>query len=73
MLEGAVHDAVGKLDPSFGYADRVDEATGAYVGLAWAKSPPANLPPTAVLVRSDVRWSNLVPPRRLSTAEQELL
>lgn len=54
VLEGAIRDAVGKLDPSFGYADRFDEATGAYVGLAWAKAAPEIFPPTAVLVRSDV-------------------
>jgi len=54
VLELAIRDAVGKLDPSFGYADRFDEATGAYTGLAWAKAPPEFFPPTAVLVRSDV-------------------
>jgi len=54
VLEDAIRDAVGKLDPSFGYADRFDEATGAYVGLAWAKSAPEIFPATAVLVRSDV-------------------
>lgn len=54
VLEGAIRDAVGKLDPSFGYADRFDEATGAYVGLAWAKASPEVFPATAVLVRSDV-------------------
>jgi hypothetical protein len=54
VLEGAIRDAVGKLDPSFGYADRVDEATGAYVGLAWAKAAPEIFPATAVLVRSNV-------------------
>ena len=54
VLEGAIRDAVGKLDPSFGYADRFDEESGAYFGLAWAKTPPDTFPPTAVLVRSDV-------------------
>ena len=54
VLEGAIRDAVGKLDPSFGYADRFDDAAGAYVGLAWAKAAPEIFPATAVLVRSDV-------------------
>lgn len=54
VLEGAIRDAVGKLDPSFGYADRFDEVDSAYTGLAWAKAPPETFPPTAVLVRSDV-------------------
>lgn len=54
VLEGAIRDAVGKLDPSFGYADRFDEVTSTYTGLAWAKAPPETFPPTAVLVRSDV-------------------
>ena len=45
VLDGAIRDAVGKLDPSFGFADRFDEATGKYIGLVWAKyrrrlSPP---------------------------------
>ena len=53
VLEGAIRDAVGKLDPSFGYADRFDEGTGTYSGLAWAKAPPEIFPPTAVLVRSE--------------------
>jgi hypothetical protein len=54
VLEGAIREALGKLDPAFGYADRFDEATGAYAGLAWAKTPPEFFPPSAVLVRSDV-------------------
>lgn len=54
VLENAIRDAVGKLDPAFGYADSFDEAAGRYVGLAWAKGAPDLFPPTAVLVRSDV-------------------
>jgi hypothetical protein len=54
VLEGAIRDAVGKLDPSFGYADAFEETTGAYVGLAWAKAAPEIFPATALLVRSDV-------------------
>lgn len=54
VLEGAIRDAVGKLDPAFGYADRFDEAASSYEGLVWAKAAPEIFPPTAVLVRSDV-------------------
>lgn len=61
VLEGAIRDAVGKLDASFGYADRYDEATNTYVGMAWAKSVPEILPTTAVLLRSDVAVEQLRP------------
>lgn len=61
VLEGAIRDAVGKLDPSFGYADRFDEATGAYAGLAWAKAAPEIFPQTAVLVRSHVAMEQSLP------------
>ena len=54
VLEGAIRDAVGKLDPVFGYADCFDEASGTYAGVAWAKSAPDLFPPTAVLMRSEV-------------------
>ena len=54
VLEGAIHDALGKLDPAFGYADSFDESSGTYTGLAWAKQPPEIFPAAAVLVRSDV-------------------
>ena len=40
VLETAIRDAVAKLDPSFGYADRFDEAAGGYRNLVWAKNPP---------------------------------
>jgi hypothetical protein len=33
VLETAIRDAVAKLDPSFGYADGFDEASGSYAGL----------------------------------------
>jgi hypothetical protein len=49
VLEGAIRDAVGKLDPTFGYADSCDEV-GRYRNLTWAKTPPEIIPPTAVLV-----------------------
>ncbi|WP_200954894.1 MULTISPECIES: hypothetical protein [unclassified Rhizobium] len=54
VLEGAIRDALGKLDPAFGYADRFDEEADAYFGLAWAKTPPELFPASAVLVRSDI-------------------
>jgi hypothetical protein len=54
VLEGAIRDAVGKLDPTFGYADSFDEASEAYAGLAYAKAAPELFPPTAVLVRPDM-------------------
>jgi hypothetical protein len=61
VLEGAIRDAVGKLDPSFGYADRFDEGSGAYSGLAWAKTAPEIFPPTAVLVRSEIAAAQAAP------------
>ena len=54
VLEGAIRDAVGKLDPAFGYADCFEQDTGLYVDLAWAKSAPDIFPTTAVLIRADV-------------------
>lgn len=54
VLEGAIRDAVAKLDPAFGFADRFDEATASYSGLVWAKGLPDLLPPTAVIVRAAV-------------------
>lgn len=52
VLEGAIRDAVGKLDTQFGYADSFDEATGQYRRLIWAKNPPELFSPDAVLVRA---------------------
>ena len=52
VLEGAIRDAVGKLDPQFGYADGFDEATGQYRKLIWAKNPPELSPADAALVRA---------------------
>jgi len=54
VLETAIRDAAGKLTPNFGYADRFEEATGAYAGLAFARTPPELLADTAVLVRAEV-------------------
>src|SRR5437879_2079546 len=59
VLETAIRDAVTKLDPSFGYADRFDEASGTYSGLTWAKAPPIAMPASAVLVRPDVALDEL--------------
>ena len=53
VLEQAIRDAVGKLDPAFGYADRV-EASGKYQGLIWAKGVPDIMPETAVLIRAGI-------------------
>lgn len=52
VLDGAIRDAVGKLDPQFGYADGFDDATGQYRKLIWAKNPPEQITGDAVLVRS---------------------
>jgi uncharacterized protein DUF499 len=59
VLETAIRDAVAKLDPSFGYADGFDEASGSYAGLMWAKAPPIQMPTNALLVRSDVALEHL--------------
>jgi hypothetical protein len=52
VFQAAIRDTVAKLDPTFGYADGFDEATGRYRNLIWAKTPPDIMPPTAVLVRA---------------------
>jgi hypothetical protein len=54
VLDNAIRDAVGKLDPAFGYADSFDDASGRYHGLVWAKGAPELFPSTALLVRSEV-------------------
>lgn len=54
VLEAAIRDAVGKLDPVFGYADAFDEVSQTYKGLIWAKAPPELIPETALLVRGEV-------------------
>jgi hypothetical protein len=54
VLENAIRDAVGKLDPTFGYADGYDETADRYVGMAWARGAPDIFPPSALLVRSDI-------------------
>lgn len=52
VLESAIRDAVGKLDPRFGYADGIEADGTTYRGLAWAKSPPEIFPTNAVPVRA---------------------
>lgn len=59
VLDTAIREAVAKLDPSFGYADSFDQATGTYLGLIWAKAPPEMMPTTALLVRPDVSVDHL--------------
>ena len=49
VLETAIREAVAKLDPSFGYADSFDEASGMYSGLIWAKAPPILMPASALI------------------------
>ena len=54
VLEAAIREAVGKLDPTFGYADGFDDVGQTYKGLVWAKAPPELISETALLVRSEV-------------------
>ncbi len=60
VLESAIRDAVGKLDPAFGYADAYDDVSQTYNGLAWAKAPPELIPDTALLVRGEVALEALM-------------
>jgi hypothetical protein len=53
VLDVSIRDALGKLDPVFGYADRFDEATGTYSGIAFGKTPPEHFPASAVLLRAE--------------------
>ncbi len=52
VVEAAIRDAVGRLDPRFGFADAVEADGATYRGLCWGKPPPEMFPPTAVLVRA---------------------
>jgi len=52
VLDNAIRDAVAMFDPKLGYADGVDETTGRYRNLVWARNAPELLPSTAVLVRA---------------------
>ena len=64
VLDGAIRDAVGKLDPAFGFAGRFDEPTSKHTGLVWAKSPPEIIAASAVIVRSEVAYEHLATGRR---------
>jgi uncharacterized protein DUF499 len=59
VLENSIRDAVGKLDPQFGYADGFEETTGKYQKLIWAKNPPDFTSPTAMIVREVEAQSQL--------------
>ena len=72
VFDGAIRDAVGKLDPSFGFADRFDDATGKYIGLVWAKSPPEIIAASAVIVRSEVAFEHLRPSAREAKSRRVL-
>jgi hypothetical protein len=69
VLETAIRDAVGKLDPQFGYADGYDEVTGRYRNLLWAKRPPDFPTPTAVLVRAAEALAQLAEATPTPTAD----
>ncbi|MBY5703004.1 ATP-binding protein [Rhizobium leguminosarum] len=51
VLEGAIRDAVAKLDPQFGFADSFEAATDRYNKLIWAKDPPSVDISSALIVR----------------------
>lgn len=53
VLEGAIRDAVAKLDPQFGFAESFDAATGRYHKLIWAKDPPITDLSTMLIVREE--------------------
>ncbi|MHC2255110.1 hypothetical protein ACVILK_004802 [Bradyrhizobium embrapense] len=59
VLEQAIKDALGKLDPMFGYAENYDAVNDVYQGLIFAKSPPEFFGPGAVLVRKEVALERL--------------
>ena len=59
VLDIAIREAVGKLDPAFGYADSHDGVADRYAGLLWAKAPPDPMPASAVLVRQDATLDHL--------------
>jgi len=68
VLETSIREAIGKFDAQFGYADRFDPATGAYVGLIYAKAAPETFPPTALLVRAEVLAKEKLVPAAVSTS-----
>jgi len=64
VLEIAIREAVTKLDPQFGFADGIDETTGKYHGLVWAKAPPELFSATAQLVCEAATKAQLTTPVR---------
>ena len=65
VLEAAIRDTVGKLDPQFGCAESFDPATGRYQNLILAKNAPEILGPNAVIVRdaeARVQIDSVAPP-----------
>jgi hypothetical protein len=68
VLEQAIKDALGKLDPMFGYAENYDAASDTYQTLIFAKSPPEFFGPAAVLVRKEVALDRLRDAPRPGTA-----
>lgn len=69
VLENAIRDAVGKLDPAFGYADSLDESANEYRGLIWAKSAPEVMPPSAVLVSEQAALAQQGRPTQSGSAQ----
>jgi hypothetical protein len=66
VLETAIGEALGKLDPPFAYAEAFDDTTGRYAGLRLASATLDRIAPTAVLVRPAVARAQMpdVPPPR---------
>ncbi|MGN6772552.1 MAG: DUF499 domain-containing protein [Rhizobiaceae bacterium] len=54
VLASAISEGVSTSDPLFGYADRFNEETGRYEGLAFRRLAPPSFTADAVIVRKDV-------------------
>lgn len=65
VLEEAIANGVSGTDPQFGYAERFDETTRRYDGLAYARQAPPRLAPNGLLVRKEVASAqvNEAPPK----------
>jgi len=59
VVEASIRDALGKLDPEFGYANGFDSASDDYSGLILGKVAPDIFAADAVLVRADVALEHL--------------
>jgi hypothetical protein len=70
VLEIAIRDAVGKLDPSFGFADEYDEESGNYTNLLWAKTPPEFIPADAVVVSEKTTQTELAKVSDVSSPDE---